>query len=98
MHSLLSNRFMRDEQVPKPIMLYMPADVYGFYGYAAWRFVSGVEMKAYRIPANLFKNVSDEGLTLERNLQVALNVEITKKYAFSYSNLIITVCTTDVPK
>ena len=70
---------MRDEQVPKPIMLYMPADVYSHYGYAAWRFVSGLEMKAYRVPTNIFKDALDENLTLQDKLQTALNVEVTKK-------------------
>ena len=71
---------MRDEHVPKPIMMYMTADVYSCYGYAAWKFVSGLEMKAYRIPANIFKDVLDKGISMQSKIQSAFNVELTKKY------------------
>ena len=72
---------MRDEQVPKPVMIYMPSDVYEWYGYAAWKFVSGLEMKVFRIPSNIFKDVRDQNVTLDSKMQQALNVELTKKYA-----------------
>ena len=72
-------RFMRDEQVPKPILIYMPEDVYSWYGYAAWRFVNGLDMKVYRIPGSLFKDVLDKGLSMQAKMQTAVNVEMTKK-------------------
>ena len=75
-------RFMRDEQIPKPILMYMPNDVYSCYGYAAWRFVSGVEMKAYRIPSNIFKDALDMKMTLQAKMQSAFDVEITKKSVY----------------
>ena len=70
---------MRDEQVPKPIMLYMPSEVYSNYGYAAWKFVNGLDMKVYRIPGSIFKTLVDEKVSMEGKFQVSLNVELTKK-------------------
>ena len=51
---------MRDESVPKPIMVYMPQDVYKNYSYTAWKFLTQAGITGYRIPANVFKEVTDK--------------------------------------
>ena len=70
---------MRDEKVPKPILIYMPQDVYSWYGLASWKFVDGLEMKAYRIPGNVFQQVLDKNASIQTKMQTAFNVELTKK-------------------
>ena len=73
-----------------PVIMYASYEIYGYFGYACWKFLKETKLILYKIPWCLYQNVTDNELGFATKLHENITRELQKRQVnTSFSSIYI---------